>query len=269
MEPQLPVTFQESNANKMSAVPSIYMTQPPCNQKVTSKDHHVTPVRTSQSRDHPAIRLRSQQKDHRRIFQVSVMEMSLTQRLRQLQIPNSVPTESLEHLTLSELATEVISFGTKHQGKTFEDAWKDTEWVMFMLSRYQTSTKESHRRFIKFTELKIAAMEKDQGITHKDLPVLPNRGLPTAKAKGKPMAKSLATPSHTSLQDGEDDWDIEHIESEMYTQGIMSAPPVAMAEDLNALQQRMLNMENALTRVIHFIENQSMPHQEFHQHDAQ
>ena len=190
----------------------------------------------------------------------------VTQRLRQLQIPSSVPVESLEHLTLSELATEVVSFGTKHQGRTFEEAWGDTEWVMFMLSRYQSSTKESHRRFIRFTELKIEAMEKDQGITHQGLPVMPNRGHQMAKAKAKPVAKSLATPSRTSLQDGEDDWDIG---SEMYNPGIMNIPPMAMAEDLNALQQRMLHMENALTRVIAFIENQSMPNQEFHQHDVQ
>jgi hypothetical protein len=179
-----------------------------------------------------------------------------------------VPVESLEHLTLSELATEVVSFGTKHQGKTYEEAWGDTEWVMFMLSKYQSSTKESHRRFIRFTELKIGAMEKNQGITHKDVPILPNRGLQTARAKAKPMAKSLATPSHTSLQDGEDEWDIEHIEPEMYNPGIIDAPPMAMTEDLNALQKRMLNVENALSRVIHFIENQTMPNQEPHQHDA-
>ena len=171
-------------------------------------------------------------------------------------------------MTLPELATEVITFGTKHQGETYEAAWKDTEWVMFMLSRYQTSTKESHRRFIRFTELKIEALEKGQETIHRDLPVLPNHGRQTAKAKAKPVAKSLATPSHTSLPDGEEDWDIEHIESEMYNPGIMNVPPMVMAEDMSALQQRMLHMENALTRVIAFIENQSIQNQEFHPEDA-
>jgi hypothetical protein len=70
------------------------------------------------------------------------------------------------------------------------------------------------------------------------------------------------------LPDGEEDWDIEHIESEMYNPGIMNVPPMVMAEDMSALQQRMLHMENALTRVIAYIENQSIQNQEFHPEDA-
>jgi bifunctional N-acetylglucosamine-1-phosphate-uridyltransferase/glucosamine-1-phosphate-acetyltransferase GlmU-like protein len=70
------------------------------------------------------------------------------------------------------------------------------------------------------------------------------------------------------LPDGEEDWDIEHIESEMYNPGIMNVPPMVMAEDMSALQQRMLHMEYALTRVIAYIENQSIQNQEFHPEDA-
>jgi hypothetical protein len=225
-------------------------------------------VQPAKSQKPTAIRLRTQKITLNRPIDQPAIGMSLTQRLRQLQIPSSVPTESLAHLTLPELATEVITFGTKHQGETYESAWKDTEWVMFMLSRYQTSTKESHRRFIRFTELKIEALEKGQETIHRDLPVLPNHGRQTAKAKAKPLAKSLATPSHTSLPDGEEDWDIEHVESEMYNPGTMNVPPMVMAEDMHALQTRMLHMENALTRVIAFIENQSIQNQEFHPEDA-
>ena len=68
----------------------------------------------------------------------------------------------------------------------------------------------------------------------------------------------MATPSLISLQDGDDDWDVE---SEMFvpvTTGYATSP---MTEEVQALQTRMLSMENALTRVIRHIEDQTMLNQ--------
>ena len=65
----------------------------------------------------------------------------------------------------------------------------------------------------------------------------------------------MATPSLISLQDGDEDWDVE---SEMFipvTTGYATNP---MTEEVTALQTRMLNMENALTRVIRHIEDQAL-----------
>ena len=193
---------------------------------------------------------------------------SLTQRLRQLQIPSSVPVESLEHLTLSELATEAICFGTKHQGESFEQAWNDQEWVSFMVARYQNSLKDSHRRFIRYVELKVEALERGQESIPRDMPVMPNTGRARPKAKGKPMAKSIATPQHTCLPDGDEDWDLEHVEPGMYDPPTMNSQ-VTMPEDLHALQTRMLHMESALTRVIAHIENQAIQNREFNPDDVQ
>ena len=124
---------------------------------------------------------------------------SLSQRLRSLQIPASKMPESLDHLRLEDLENETISFGQKHQGHSFQEAWLDQEWVHFMLGRYQNSTKESHRRFLKYVELRVEEMENSQT-------VLPPRQTSSqgnrAKAKPKPGAKTMATPSLISLQDG-------------------------------------------------------------------
>ena len=109
-------------------------------------------------------------------------------------------------------------------------------------------------------------MEKGQDNVPRDLPVAPALGRTRPKAKGKPMAKSIATPSHTSLPDGDDDWDIE---PEMYNPATMSSQGVIMPEDMNALPQRMLHIETALTRVIAHIENQAIQHQEYQENNVQ
>ena len=53
----------------------------------------------------------------------------------------------------------------------------------------------------------------------------------------------------------EADWDIE---PEMYASQITSDQNIYTAEDMDAIQQRMLNMENALSRVIRHIEDQAL-----------
>eukprot|EP00435_Cladocopium_sp_Y103_P075501 s304_g58.t2 len=178
------------------------------------------------------------------------------QRLRALQITSATQPESLDHLTLEELAPEIIAFGQKHQGKSFEEAWGDQEWVQFMISRYQTSTKEAHRRFLRYVELKVEDMESQQTVQPRT-----NQPVVTARlqARPKPMPKSIATPSHISSLDGDEDWDVE---PETYSPEIMGhPPPIPMAENMAALQTRMLHMETALSRVIQHIEDQAMQNQ--------
>lgn len=51
------------------------------------------------------------------------------------QPPSQVEVEDLSQATREDLATEVISFGQKHQGETFLH-WQDQEWVSFMVCRY-------------------------------------------------------------------------------------------------------------------------------------
>eukprot|EP00435_Cladocopium_sp_Y103_P073407 s3_g43.t1 len=184
---------------------------------------------------------------------------SLSQRLRALQIPASTNPESLSHLTLEELSGEKISFGQKHQGRTHLEAWEDQEWVQFMVSRYQGSTKEAHRRFLRFVELKVEEMERSQAVIPR---ASRSGGGHQLQARPKVVAKSMATPSHISSLDGDEDWDVE---LEMYAPMTTNQQPDLLTENVTALQARMLNMENALSRVIQHIEDQAVGNKGHHE----
>ena len=175
--------------------------------------------------------------------------MSLSQRLRRLETQAPVTLPRLDHPTLEELATETIAFGQKYKGHQYQDTWQDQEWIQFMVSRYQNSSKEEHRRFLKYVELQVSAIEQGQGTA----PVSSQTVIaPRAKPKVKPMAKSIATASGTSSPAGESGWDMA---TEMYDPPTMNPTPMPLMEDMAAVQQRLLHMENAMTRVIRYIEN--------------
>ena len=182
---------------------------------------------------------------------------SLSQRLRQLQIPSAAADNTqLDHLTLEELQGETVAFGQKHAGQSFEETWKDQEWIHFMLSRYQNSQKMEHRRFLKYVELKIESLEKDQ-------PVIPRPqagGVGRAKAKAKPVARPQVETTDISSMAGESVWDFE---PEMFEPATTGTPyhPEVLAEDMNAIQQRMLNMETAVSRILVHLENQAIQSQ--------
>eukprot|EP00435_Cladocopium_sp_Y103_P024425 s3886_g6.t1 len=161
-----------------------------------------------------------------------------------------VETEDLSQLSREDLATELISFGQKHQGETFLTAWQDQEWVSFMVSRYQTSTKPAHRRFIRFVELQVEHFEQEQIPLTPGPSVVTHAMTPQSKAKSKALPKGRGYPAHRvpvdvmSEFEGEEDWE----------------PMVnynADSETVQAMQQRLLNMEEALMRVMRHLEDQS------------
>ena len=172
--------------------------------------------------------------------------MSLSQRLKMVQVQATVEVASLDHLTLDELASEIVTFGAKHQGKSYQEVWADQEWVQFMVARYQSSTKEAHRRFLKHVVPPTTSVTTKSGNTK-------------PKAKSKSLAKASMP---TSSPDGDEGWDME---PEMYmheTTGIAGLP---LTEEMHAMQQRMLHMEDALGRVITYIEDQATK-EKIHQH---
>ena len=179
--------------------------------------------------------------------------MSLSQRLRRVQGPPvNIEMPSLSHLTLEDLSQEIVTFGQKYMGCHFRDTWEDQEWVQFMVSRYGKSPKESHRRYLRYVELKVEALEESQ----ETIPLRSNpQGVLRSHAKAKAMARHIGTPINTSLPDGEADWDIA---PEMYASQTIADQNIYTTEDMEAIQQRMLNMENALSRVIRHIEDQAM-----------
>ena len=179
----------------------------------------------------------------------------LTARLKAVQSMQEQEVRAdLNHLTLEELENEVVSFGEAHMGHTYAEAWSDQEWVKFMTSRYRKSSKEAHMRFLRYVELKIETMEAEM----QQHPVLPkSQGPMMPKAKCRPKA----APSYTMVHHGEaidisSQAGAESVvsETEMYGAMTMTAQ-VEQQEMIDALQSRMGNMEDALQKVIHHLEN--------------
>ena len=195
----------------------------------------------------------------------SLAVMSMSQRLSKLYQEVTVKGEDLSHLTLEELSAEKIKFGEKHQGATMEHVWRtDPEWIRFMVNRYETSVKPEHQRLMKFVELKLKYHEENQ---------LPVR-VPKAKSTAAPMTsrrqpKCKAAPRTPIEVDEAEISDLQLIESDATWENMshieMSNPETMPLTDLNqqhaeefqALQTRMLNMENALSRVIRHLEDQA------------
>ena len=179
--------------------------------------------------------------------------MSLTHRLRQMQAAQpaaTVETEDLSQMSREDLALELIPFGQKHQGETFLTAWQDQEWVSFMVSRYQTSKKASSSSF--------HSVRRTAGGTLRagtDSPPGQSAGThalaPQRKAKAKALPKMMSQPAHqvpvdlVSELEGEEEWEP------------MITTYNADSETVQAMQQRLLNMEEALMRVMRHLKDQS------------
>jgi hypothetical protein len=188
--------------------------------------------------------------------------MSLMSRLKALQTEVEVPLPDLSHLTLTDLKSEVVAFGSKHQGESYEKAWEDQSWISFMVAKYGNSKVLSHRRLLRFVELMIEHHEQ----MNAQVPVLPppeslagsytviseTSGHRSIRAKAKAMH---IAPSGASM---DLPLDIEEEQAfEMYNQGTTEATPYAQDPNVIALQERMLHMENALGRVIKHLEEQA------------
>ena len=118
--------------------------------------------------------------------------MSLSNRLKNLQQVDHSTLSDLSQLTLDDLHQEKVTFGEKHMGKTFQEVWKDQNWIHFVASRYGKSAKAAHRLLIRYIELMVEHHETQQ------LPILvdPNADdqLPVSLAQGQRPAVIHVTP---------------------------------------------------------------------------
>ena len=195
--------------------------------------------------------------------------MSLSQRLKGLQTKAEPTTEDLAHLSLRDLETEVVDFGKKNCGRSYQEVWStDQEWVSFMVDRYGKSHNISHRKFLRYVELMVQQHEEQQ------LPVVvqPSQGyagvsglaeaLPKAQLTAKPKSRPKAAAAHSTGLEGpihfpslEDDL-LE--ETEMYNSLTMVPPPLSQDPEFHAMKERLLNLESALTKVVNHLETQAM-----------
>ena len=153
----------------------------------------------------------------------------------------AVTEECIEHLTLGELKDTPMTFGKVHIGKPFEEVWiNHPDWIRWFAAHYYNSSKLEHRKMIRYIHLKIEETETTEGPLQ----------MPVAKAKSQP--KSLAAkPKQRPAPFNPPTWVPE---SEVESFDMMSDAPwigeVDAREEIQAIQSRMLNMENAIQRMM-------------------
>lgn len=202
-----------------------------------------------------------------------VTPMSLTQRLKQMQQIDNSSLLDLSHLQLEDFEGQLVGFG-KFEHSTYQEAWKDQEWINFVASRFAKSTKETHRRMIRYVELKLEWHEANQTPIVRtpstsgappnlaqQPPLVHQRG-----ARAKTTAKAVAAPSTrapvtTHLPDMEsDEWEMDSV---TFPSGYTASIPVDQDPNFLDMQERMTNMEHLMNRVIQHLDSQATrtPHE--------
>ena len=105
---------------------------------------------------------------------------------------------------------------------------------------YESSNKTDHLRLIRYCSLMIERMEMEANLPElepEQMPVIP-KAKPKPKARPATQIGSLEPPAEFPRSDEED------------LESWGAVPPIETDENISALQQRMLHMENAMTEVL-------------------
>lgn len=62
-----------------------------------------------------------------------------------------------DYMSLSEMRQQIIDFGEKYRGKTFEQAFQNTMWAEWFVLTCAKSNKTAHQRFLIFVEKQLDA----------------------------------------------------------------------------------------------------------------
>ncbi|CAL1168143.1 unnamed protein product [Cladocopium goreaui] len=119
------------------------------------------------------------------------------------------PEEAIDHIPLSALKEERMSFGKTHVGKTYMEVWMSSpEWTKWFLQHYESSKKLSHRKMIRFIKLMIeetARMGNLENALHQILQHLvpePVETFPTMPIDEETCNLKKAEPSCSSWLEG-------------------------------------------------------------------
>ena len=197
-----------------------------------------------------------------------ISQIPSSQHVARLQRMQSAPVDSaskldLEAYTLDQLETMKIAFGKQQIGKTFATVWKhEQRWVTWFLQHYQESKKPEHMLLIRYVELKVErAKMEDQTIPLTSAENPPKisyaQNSPQSYAMPKTKAAAKARPTPDPWVNAETESHFEFL-TELEDVVTQENPALTDPHVIN-LEQRIYQMENALFRVINFIENQSTP----------
>ena len=150
-----------------------------------------------------------------------------------------------------------------------QEIWNtDQEWVTFMVDRYGKSHNLSHRKFLKYVELMVQHHEENQ------MPVVIHQGQgyvggsghadgpPRTRMTAKPRAKAkMGAATNTGVAESIHFPSLEEDlleETEMYNSLTMVPAPVSQDPEFMAMRDRLMNLENALTKVVNHLETQAL-----------
>ena len=182
---------------------------------------------------------------------VSPIMSALSAQLLRLQKHQKEEEDQVEidEMTLADLETQVIMFGKTKMGCKFPEAFADTQWTRFVVSKFESSTKKEHRMYVRYVQLRLDQMEKEE-LSPEDRYCLhqttvgptsskttERKGPMTAlKSKAKPKASSASVPTYAPDP-----------------QGLDLAMSPSFPEELYDLQGRMNSVEHTLQEIVHHL----------------
>ena len=147
-------------------------------------------------------------------------------------------------LSLEELQSMTIKFGTAKAGMTFQEVVeKDPKYCQWFLRQWGASSKAEHQEFLFFLNMWTERKEIESGLEmNKKNPQLPLR--PQPKAGGRAHGTSSMTPGPIDLEIDEEPWD-----------------QVSLAESLMPpkVMDRIDRLEGALMQVVSQLQSMTQP----------
>ena len=182
--------------------------------------------------------------------------MSLASRLdRVLSQGSPESVESFRTLTVVEMGETKITFGRAHVGRTYEEMWRSEKgWMRWFAKTYASSQKEEHQKLLIYIDAMVNQHETLYDMNPVTAPET-NQEVIRPRPKGQPKSKAAANPAQVmsmtseSVEEGElwDPWDV------MYHDVPTAAMISPQQEMIDALQSRVLNVENALTEILNHV----------------
>lgn len=206
-------------------------------------------------------------------------QLTLSQRLKNAREQDG--KVEVEAMTMAQLSQERVTFGAKYVNHTYQHMWDNhPEWIQFMVDRYANSEKKDHQKLMRYVNLKLQCVENAQD----QMPVMPrgsqSRGSLGQQAKYKAMPQPKAKAKGYSTSQGlvgdpafempiSDQWeeDFEDIDAahESFCPEIMTDG--STQENVEVMQSRITQIEQALQQVIRHLENPMPNHQGDHHLD--
>ena len=188
---------------------------------------------------------------------ITVIAMSLSKRLQQVQEIKTPAPLDFSQWSLADLEESKIDFGKQQLGRKYRQVWEDEQcWVKWFVQHYEKSMKMEHQKFLHFVSLKVERAEHSGQTVPVTLPREVPKNVPRsvtmAKAKAKSQARPLSPGRPCPWDDVEDPSVFTLIEDNIENQ--MTEPAGEDMYPANPLEIRVMQIENALARVMDFLE---------------